>query len=260
MKRRFYNLFGNDGKAVVIAFDHGRDGRVMGVDNGAVIRAARDAGADAILLPYGLAKYHKADIGKMGLIVRMDTTSSALDARKPERVPDIAYQVETMARFGADAVMLLQFPGDVYDYEMTQNAAKLVEECDRYGILSATEMLPYGFSTKPEDHSVYNMGVALRQGAALGLDFIKTQFVGEAEEFAKEIATCEAPVLTLGSGKRDEKEFLQFVRHAMDAGCKGVICGKNVWQCKDVAGMIRALNKIVHEDASAEEAYAELSL
>lgn len=260
MKRRYYNIFQEDGKAVVLAFDHGRDGREMGVDEGEVLRAARRGGADAVLVSYGTAKYHKADIGSMGLIVRLDTTPSAIGRDKEKNVPDISYQVEDMARFGADACIVMGFPSGDFDYEMTRLVAHVVTECDKYGILSAAEMLPNGFSSDPADRTLEKMGIALRNGSALGCDFIKTDYAGTPEEYKSIVDTCAAPVLVLGNGKTDEKTFLQTIRNAMDAGCKGLICGKNIWQCKDIEGMIRALNKIVHEDASVEEAIKEIHL
>lgn len=257
MKRRYYNIFKDDDKAVVLAFDHSRDGRVMGVDQGEVIKAARRGGVDAILVSYGTAKYYKKEIGNLGLIIRLDATASALAVNKG--VPDFGFQVEDMARFGADACIMMGFPSGEYDYEMVKNVARMVTECDKYGLLSSAEMLPNGFSSDPADRTIEKMGIALRNGAGLGCDFIKTDYVGTVEEYKSIVDTCPAPVLVLGNGKKSTRDFLQTIRNAMDAGCKGLIVGRNIWQSKDIEGMCRALVKIVHEDAGVDEAIKEIN-
>ena len=71
MKRRYYNIFREDGKAVVMAFDDG----VLGdsdLDIPCVIREARKGGIDAILTTYGIAKYFRKEIGNLGVILRID--------------------------------------------------------------------------------------------------------------------------------------------------------------------------------------------
>ena len=40
----------------------------------------------------------------------------------------------------------------------------------------------------------------------------------------------------------------------MDAGARGVMIGRNVWQREDVPAMIRAVHAIVHENATAAAA------
>ena len=57
------------------------------------------------------------------------------------------------------------------------------------------------------------------------------------------------------SPKRESiKEVLKDVRDAIDAGAIGIAFGRNIWQAKDPEKMTRALSKIIHENASVEEA------
>ncbi|MEM4825165.1 MAG: hypothetical protein QW354_04750 [Desulfurococcaceae archaeon] len=39
----------------------------------------------------------------------------------------------------------------------------------------------------------------------------------------------------------------------MDAGARGVVVGRNVFQHKNPSGMVKAVMSIVHEDKSPEE-------
>ncbi len=52
---------------------------------------------------------------------------------------------------------------------------------------------------------------------------------------------------------REDKDFLQLVSKAIQAGAKGICMGRNVWQRKNIKGMILALCHIVHDNAQVEE-------
>jgi class I fructose-bisphosphate aldolase len=62
------------------------------------------------------------------------------------------------------------------------------------------------------------------------------------------------PVLMSGGPLREKPiEFLQDVKNVMDAGARGVVVGRNVFQSKNPGGMIRAIMAIVHEGREPEE-------
>jgi class I fructose-bisphosphate aldolase len=54
-----------------------------------------------------------------------------------------------------------------------------------------------------------------------------------------------------------DRAVLEVVRGAKDAGGKGVVFGRNIWQAADPAGMVRALRAIIHDDASVGQALGE---
>jgi DhnA family fructose-bisphosphate aldolase class Ia len=54
-----------------------------------------------------------------------------------------------------------------------------------------------------------------------------------------------------------ERAVLQVVRDTLDAGARGVVFGRNIWQSPHPAGMIKALRHLIHDDGSVAEA-AEL--
>jgi class I fructose-bisphosphate aldolase len=55
-----------------------------------------------------------------------------------------------------------------------------------------------------------------------------------------------------------DREVLEMVRGACDAGALGVMFGRNIWQRDDPAAVIDALSSIVHDDATVEEAATRL--
>ncbi len=55
--------------------------------------------------------------------------------------------------------------------------------------------------------------------------------------------------------KIPEKEALDLTFNAISKGAAGVDMGRNVFQSEDPVAMIKAVKMIVHEGATAEEAF-----
>ena len=69
------------------------------------------------------------------------------------------------------------------------------------------------------------------------------------------VAGCPAPVLIAGGPKLpDDAAVLQMVADSLAAGGKGVVFGRNIWQHRHPAAMVRALRAVIHEGASGREA------
>lgn len=260
MKNHYYRFFREDGKALILAFDHVSNGDIW-IDAGKVIEGAAAGGMDGIMSTYGIISHYRKEIGRMGTMLRMEVLGSGLVPfnpimGQPMRTP---YTVQDALHLGVDGIMMMGILANEYDTQNLIYIASMVAECDRYGLVTAAEMLPNGFSSTPEDRSVRSMNIACRVGAELGLDIVKTVFVEPVEEFKKVVDNCHTDVLALGGAPvNDDRAVLQNAKNAMDAGCKGLVIGRNVWGHKNVAGMARALGRIVHEDASVEEALKEI--
>ena len=260
MKNRYYRFFREDKKALVLAFDHASHGDAW-VDPAKVIRGAREGGMDGILTTYGVINNFRKEIGKMGVMLRMDVLGSALGKKDPilGQAMESPYTVEDALRLGADGVMTMGIIGCNYDGDNVRYIAKVASDCDKYGLICASGVLPNGFSIDPEDRSVRAMNVACRLGAEVGLDIVKTAFVEPVEEFKKIVENCYTDVLALGGAKvDDDRAVLQNAKDAMDAGCKGLRIGRNVWGHSNIAGMARALGAVVHGNATVDEAMKEL--
>ncbi|MER3438253.1 MAG: fructose-bisphosphate aldolase, partial [Chloroflexota bacterium] len=75
------------------------------------------------------------------------------------------------------------------------------------------------------------LAFACRMAVELGADAIKTEYTGDPVTMRQIIETCPAPVLVLGGAKSDSvADVLEATRGAMEAGARGVIYGRNVWQ------------------------------
>jgi class I fructose-bisphosphate aldolase len=252
--RRMHRLFRDDGRSLVVAMDHGSGLNVYPAlaDPARVIDAVVAGGADAILTTPGMAKQFSHHLKSVGLILRVDGGSSELSRGSFEYA--LLFTVEDALRLGADAVACMGFPGTDREAQTLGNLATLAGQCHAWGVPLMAEMVPGGFSNF-ELHTVANIRLAARMGVELGADLIKTEFTGSAEEFRPVTDHCYRPVLVLGgSQKDDDRALFTMVKLALTAGAAGVVIGRNIWGHAHPPAMVTALGRMIHHNASVEEA------
>lgn len=107
--RRLQRVFREDGRALIVAMDHGSYMNVLpqAADPGRILDDVREAGADAVLTTLGIATTYTDRLGDMGLILRLDGSGSMLDQGSTF---EQRYTIEDGLRVGADAVAAMGFP------------------------------------------------------------------------------------------------------------------------------------------------------
>ena len=252
---RLNHIFGDDGKALIVAMDHAAVfGNIGGLEKpGEVIRQVRAGGADAILTTYGVCKQFARDIGGMGVVLRVDGGVSML--AKERGAMRLVYDVYDALRIGADAVGCMGFPGARFEAVTLPYLSELVAQCAEWNVPVMAEMLPAGFKDPAEWWTPENVGHACRIGAELGADFIKTTYTCDVQSFR---AICEqvyVPIVVLGGNKsRDPRDLLTGIHDAMQAGASGVALGRNIYRYPEPAKLTAAIAAIIHEDAAVDGA------
>lgn len=221
-------------------------------DPAQVIEAVVAGGADAILTTPGIVKQFPHELKSIGVILRVDGGSSELGGGRGEY--KLLYSVEEALRLGADAVACMGFPGTSVEEQTLGNLATLAAHSQAWGVPLMAEMMPGGF-TNFELHTAENIRLAARIGVELGADFIKTEFTGSADSFRPVTENCYRPVLVLGGGKKDdERALFTMVKTALEAGAAGAVIGRNIWGHPRPQAMVMALSRIIHHNASVDEA------
>ncbi len=269
VEARMNRLFRSDGKCLKIAMDHGSHNEVRFLsgleDFGFTLQKVAAASPDAILLSIGQA--HRLQTMRLdhkpSLVLRCDLTNIY---RLPR--PDHAFcrgieePVQQALRLDAVAVLYNLFfvPDDSAVYQQClENICRAKSECERYGMPLVVEPLILDLD---EDSGAYQISGDLerfkalaRQTVELGADVIKADPTDAVEEYAAVVEIAAGiPLLPRGGDKVSEEEILLRTSALMASGASGVVYGRNVFQHKNTAGIIRALNAIVHENASAEDA------
>ncbi|MDQ3603872.1 MAG: fructose-bisphosphate aldolase [Actinomycetota bacterium] len=255
-------ILASDGRALVVAMDHARaHGAIEGLeDPGAVIEAAVDGGADAIMTTFGVAKRYREQLaGRIPTIIRLDGGPSLY------REDWLAYtewsllhSVEDALLLGAEGVVLMAFVGIPVELETYRNVARVAGECLRANLPLVVEALPCPGERVPDPRAPDAMASAARIGFEHGADLVKSYYT---EDFSRVTDNCPVPVLIAGGPRMETaRETLQVVHDATQAGAAGVVFGRNIWQSGDTRGMIRALNSIIHEGRPVAEALAASDL
>ncbi len=253
--RRLNRILASDGKALIVAMDHGGISGPKGLERpGDVIKKVADGGADAIITSYGIAREFAKELAPLGLIVRTDGGSSAIG-------PDVAasaplFSVEDALRLGADGVVANAGPGHSYEVRQIEWLTTLASDCDRWGVVLVGEMMPGGFDSAPEYRTLANHQLAARFGSEYGADILKTPY---CDHFEQVVQSCFTPIVVPGGSKMSEEQLITMVYNAVAAGAVGCAIGRNVWGAPDPTKMTAALAAVIHGGASVEQALKLLS-
>ncbi len=210
------------------------------------IRATVRAGADAFLLTLGSALRGADALGRAGVWLSVDIQPPYLD-----RV------VETALRAGADGIKCLVYPfANEMPDSMTHFAA-LAADCRQWGVPVMAEVIPGGWSAGAEMRTAEKIAAGARVAMEAGADVVKTFYTGTPESFHAVTQYCPIPIVVLGGERAtNERELLESVRGALDAGASGVAIGRNIWQHPQPERIARALAHLIHDHVTVEQALA----
>lgn len=244
-------------RAIIIPMDHGMSvGTIKGLENLAeMIDKVAMGGANAVLEHSGMVGAGHRQYGKdVGLIIHL--SGATMLAPDPNRKV-LVCSVQRALKLGADAVSIHINIGANEEYEMLQDAAKVVEDCREWGVPLLAMMYPRGDKIEDEnDPEVVN--IAVRVGAEMGADIVKTNYTGDIDSFKYIVDSVPTPVIIAGGPKMDTtQDLLQMVSDSIEAGAVGVAFGRNVFQSEDPTKMVSALSRIIHENHTVEEVLKE---
>ncbi|NPV56131.1 MAG: hypothetical protein HPY76_05575 [Anaerolineae bacterium] len=254
---RINHIFAKDKRSVIIACDHASFmGPVKGLeDPGQLLDILVNVGVDAVLTTRGVAARYRDRFAKLGLILRADGGASMLSP--VQGTLRQLFSIEDACRLGADAVICMGMIGSPEEPSSLANLAAFTEEANQWQMPVIAEML-----VKPKEGerlTPAEIGFGMRIGVELGADLIKASYAAPQEDYHHALVSCYRPVVVLGGEKvKDEREMLQNIADALQAGACGVAIGRNVWQHTNPAGVCRALVELVHGSGDVEMAIKEI--
>ena len=241
-------------KTVIVPMDHGLTvGPIEGLeDMRRTVDTVARGGANAVLLHKGIIRAGYRGYGKdIGLIMHL-SGSTALGPDPNDKV--LVADVIEAIRFGADAVSIHINVGSNTEPKQLAILGKVAKTCDEWGLPLLAMIYPRGEKI-PNEYDVDAVKHAARIGAELGVDIVKTNYTGSEETFREVVNGCPVPVVMAGGPKtKTAAEFCQMVYDAICAGGAGAATGRNVFQHRNPAAMLRVLCGIVHEGLDAQSA------
>jgi DhnA family fructose-bisphosphate aldolase class Ia len=235
-------LFPNDDRILIIPHESLRS-HTRWVD---VTKAVIRGGADALLTTPGILKKHHREIaGKIPVILT---------------VPLEPQYVDLAVKMDAAAVKYHYFgPAEGIPWQ----------QVNRFGMKCEEAGMPFLYEPVPMDKKPIEGGKNITEpevilGACLkavtnGADLLKTNYSGTSESFQKVTSRCPVPVVVLGGPLVPDRQCLEWIKGAVDGGAVGGALGRNTTTHREPEKIVKAIVKIIHEDASVEEALKVLN-
>ncbi len=257
---RLGRFLGEDRNVAVVAMDHGAEfGPIDGLSD-LLATLGKLRAADGILLNPGV-------VGKCSsffaaphapaMITRLTWTTSYCFPwnYKEAHTCRILSPAEALSA-GADLVMascILQSGEESLDRDNVGLFTEIAAEAEAAGVPLIGELYPLQAEELPEAELHDQIYRGARILAELGADAIKTFYTGP--RFGEVVASAGVPLFVLGASKKaKEIDALRMAHQAVQAGARGVVFGRNVFQASDPARFLSALAKVVREKATPEQA------
>lgn len=214
-------------------------GPINGLENPEFkIRSILAAQPTALLTFYGtIKKYYKSLTNQKTII---NLSASTTRSRYTKKV--LLGSIESAIRANANAVAVHINVCSKYADKMISDAAKIIEQAERYEIPTVGILYPRGENPdgstnendllKKQDPEAYSKIVAhcVQIGVDLGVDLIKTQYTGTPESFEKVIITAQGtPVVTAGGPLIEENLAIKDAKNAFNKGAAGISFARNVF-------------------------------
>lgn len=254
MRHRLGRIFGQDGRTVMLAFDHGYfQGPTRGLERVDLNVVPLAPWADALMATRGIFRTVVPAESDNALVLRASGGPSVLKELSDERV---AMDVTDAVRIDAAAVAVQVFIGGEHETQSVHNMTQLVDA----GLAVGIPVVGVTAVGRELTRDARYLGLATRIIAELGAQIVKTYYCDE--DFAHVTAACPVPVIMAGGRKLPVLDALTMAWRAVDQGASGVDMGRNIFQRQHPAAMIQAVRSVVHEGAEPDEAaevYADLS-
>jgi putative autoinducer-2 (AI-2) aldolase len=251
IRNRLAQLIQKDGRALFLPIDHGYfQGPTHKLEKpGETIKPLLPY-ADALMLTRGILRTCVNPVMKKPIILRVSGGTSVVgeDLANEDQITSI----REIIRLNVSAVSMSIFIGSKYEHQTLTNLARLVDECEDYGI---PVMAVTAVGRELEKRKARFLALCCRIAAEIGARVVKTYYC--TENFQKVVDGCPVPVVIAGGPKVDsEMDVFNFVYDALQNGAIGVNLGRNVWQSQYPVAIIRSLRALIHENYKPSEAHA----
>jgi putative autoinducer-2 (AI-2) aldolase len=249
MKNRLSQLIQKDGKALFLPVDHGyfQGPTHMLEKPGETIKPLVQY-ADAIMLTRGVLRNCVDPAIPKPVILRVSGGTSVVGEDLANE--GLITSTREIIRLNASAVSMSVFIGSKYEHQSLTNLARLVDECEDYGI---PVMAVTAVGKELEKREARYLALCSRIAAELGARVVKTYYC--KEKFEKVVEGCPVPVVIAGGPKTEtQREVFDFVYDGMQKGAIGVNLGRNIWQTEHPVAAIRAIRAIIHDNYTPQEA------
>lgn len=250
-----------DGKVLILAMDHGLEHGPVdfesvpdSIDPSVVFDVATHDAVTAMAVQKGVAEaYYPSYDDSVNLLAKLNGTS---DLWMGEPYSPKNWSVDYAAELGASAVGYTVYAGSNHEAKMFDDFRAIQEAARDHDLPVVMWSYPRGQGVK-NDTKADVIAYAARIALELGADIAKVKYPGSTEAMEWTVAAAgDVKVVMSGGSKVSDLAFLETVESVMAAGAQGLAVGRNVWQREDPVRMLDALEQVIYEGVSAEDALA----
>lgn len=248
MKNRMCQIIKPDtGHTVMLAVDHGYFlGPTSGLEDPGKTIMPLVPYADSLMLTRGVLRNAVDPDISTPIVLRVSGGNSIVGEDLSKEGQTVS--VRDAIRLNVSAVALSIFVGSKYEHQTLMGLTHLIDECQEYGI----PVLAVTAVGKEMARDARYLGLCCRIAAELGASIVKTYY---CEGFESVVQSCPVPVVIAGGKKIEERDALKLAYNAIKKGAVGVDMGRNIFQSEKPVAMIKAVRAIVHQGASADDAF-----
>ncbi|WP_254840206.1 class I fructose-bisphosphate aldolase [Natronomonas marina] len=250
-----------DGKVLILAYDHGLEHGPVdfrdvpeSADPERTFEAATHPAVTSVAVQKGIAEaLYPSYEDRVDLLLKLNGTSN-LWMGEPDSAVNCT--VDYAEQLGASSVGFTVYGGSNHEIEMVEEFREAQEAARHRDLPVVMWSYPRGQGLK-NDTKPSTISYAARLALELGADVAKVKHPGsrEAMEDAVRMAGPTKVVMSGGS-KTTDREFLASVKETIDAGGKGLAVGRNVWQREDPTRILDALEQVIFEESTVDDALA----
>jgi len=250
-----------DGKSLILAMDHGLEHGPSDfepvpetLDPETVFGLTTHDAVTGVAVQKGVAEtYYPSYEDDVALVAKLNGTSNLWmgEPYSPQN-----WSVDYAAELGADAVGYTVYSGSNREPEMYEDFRDVQEAARDHDLPTVMWSYPRGQALK-NDTADETIAYASRIALELGADVAKVKFPGSQDAMEQAVRMAgPTKVVMSGGSKTSDRAFLEDVKATIDAGGKGLAVGRNVWQRENPHRILDALEQVIFEEATVDEALA----
>lgn len=262
-------LFAGDQKIEHLNDDfYGKDIPLDDSDPEHMFRIASQAKIGVFATQLGLIARYGMDYKDIPYLVKLNSKTHLVKTAQDDPFSTQLYSIDQIAEFKENSGLKILgvgytvYLGSEYESDMLEQAAQIIYEAHRIGLIAVLWIYPRGKAVAAEKDPHLIAG-ATGTGACLGADFVKVNYPkadgAKSQEIFKEaiLAAGRTKVVCAGGSGTDPAKFLEDLHNQIHiSGAGGNATGRNIHQkpLDEAVRMCNAIYAITVEDASLEDA------
>lgn len=248
-KNRLSKIVMEDGKALMLAIDHGYFmGAAHGMEMPKIQIEKLIPHIDSLMLSPGiLTSQIDSDFDK-GIVLRASGGNTILENDIDNE--GLILTAKNAIKLNASAIAVSIFVGSQHSHQTILNLTDAINDASEYD-LPVLGVTAVGKDLKGKKEKRY-LTHASRLAAELGADIVKTYYCEGFEEVVKKTTV---PLIVAGGPKLDSyKDVLELCYKSIQCGAIGVDMGRNIWQSDYPEAITAGVAHIIHKNYSVKEA------